>query len=282
MAKAKANTIDSIEESLVKKPSYLSNKKITVKKMSRNWSGTKAFDEAVQILYCPMELKTGSIRYVFSSEDERKFFEEELGLDEGTLKKNSSYWTDNGVSIKGEQLNLDLSLAEHALQYKMLLANTKLVAPSLDAYATNPSALYCIIEEVAEAKKVNESRKIKKEAYTLFSGMSFAEQLNYLIATGRRPNSTSPEIVERAVGDDVENNPKFFLDIITNPKYEGFILLERALQEGVLRKSGPAIFFNNDMIGNDKDAAVDYLFNKENQEVLLVVKSEIDRKLISK
>jgi hypothetical protein len=261
---------------------YLINRKVTVRKMTKNWSGTKAFTDAIQVLYVPVDSRTGSLRYVFDTEEEREFFEEALGLPEKSLVKNSEYWKVNGASIKGEEIVLDLSMPEHVIEYKILLANKRLVAPSLDAYAANPTAQYCIIEEAAEAKKVNDSRKVKKEAYTLFAKMSFAEQLNYLVATGRRPNSTAPEIIEKAVGDDVENNPQFFINVITNPKYEGFILLERALQEGILRKSGPAIFYNQDMIGKDREAAVDYLFDKGNQEILLIVKGEIDRKVLSK
>ena len=214
-----------------------------------------------------LDSKTGLRKNVLTNEEQKKF-EKLLGMTEGTLSPGSDYWIDFSVTIEGSVLMLDPENPKHQLDLIVLKSKTKLVADGLEELKEKSKAEFVIVSEVEEAKKANKNRGIKSKAYALFDKMTSTEMEDLLIAMGKKPTSMSKEMMEDAVGREIDNNPGKVVTIYTNPKFQNLVFINKLLNMGVLTKKGEAIVYEEDVLGFDNSSAIDYLYSPQNKVVL--------------
>lgn len=228
--------------------------------------------------------KDTGLRKVILTPEEQSKFELELGMDKGSLGPVSDYWITFKVDIEGSEIILKPnSNSFDALKLKVLRSKT-IVADGLEELKTNAYAEFVIISESEEAKKANTVRDIRKKAYSKFNTMDTQDMEDVLVAMGKKPTGMSRELLEDAVGKEVDVNPKFFLDIYTNPKFKEFVYIKKLINIGILLQKGEAVIYGEDVIGYDINTAIDYLNNPENKTILSTINSafSIKKKNIKK
>ena len=109
--------------------------------------------------------------------------------------------------------------------------------------------------------------------------MTLEEMRKCLRLFGVKSDSLSNEMVEAKLAEHIEKDPaKFIRTWVENPNKEITFIIEEALAKNILRKNRAAYYFGTDLIGNGIEDVIAYLKDKKNQEILLVIKSEIEAK----
>lgn len=212
--------------------------------------------------------KSTGLRKVILDKAEQIKFEKALGMVDGTLAPNSDYWRDFSVDIQGSDLILDPDSPFDQLKLLVLKSKSALVADGLEELKTKSKAEFVIVSEAEEAKKSNKIRSIRSKAYALYEKMSTSEMEDVLIAMGKRPTSMSKEMIEDAVGREVDLNPAKFVMIYSNPKFQNIVFVNKLLNLGILSKKGEAIVYEEEVLGYDTTSAIDYLYNPSNKIIL--------------
>lgn len=246
-------------------------------------------DDAVKTFVVP-KLSSGTYVNVLTN-NEMKFLENYLGMDEGTLsvyKKVDNFWSDanpqgvNTVKLRKQDNYLDLSLPEDYIKYKILLANKDFVAPSLKALEDRPKATYQYViiegdEQVTSAKRsmditrecYMEFGKIEKEAETLMTIVELMDGRNIA------PN-TSLDFLHTKIDSYIQSNPKTFLKTIKDETLPTKVLIRRSVNAGNIIKRGDYLYLKSDgkPMCEDKEepvlsVAVKFLNNPRNQAIKL-------------
>jgi hypothetical protein len=212
--------------------------------------------------------KSTGLRKVILDKSEQTKFEKALGMVEGTLAPNSDYWRDFSVDIQGSDLILDPDSPFDQLKLVVLKSKSALVADGLEELKTKSKAEFVIVSEAEEAKKSNKIRSIRSKAYALYEKMSTSEMEDVLIAMGKRPTSMSKEMIEDAVGREVDLNPAKFVMVYSNPKFQNIVFINKLLNLGILSKKGEAIVYEEEVLGYDTTSAIDSLYNPSNKIIL--------------
>lgn len=88
-------------------------------------------ENAIRVFTVPIIGSTGSLKNVLTNE-EKVFFENALGINLSVHNKKDNYWENFKVRLTKNDNFLDLSNVEDYLKYKVLLANTQFICPSLE------------------------------------------------------------------------------------------------------------------------------------------------------
>lgn len=225
--------------------------------------------------------KSTGLRKVILDKSEQTKFEKALGMVEGTLAPNSDYWRDFSVDIQGSDLILDPDSPFDQLKLMVLKSKSALVADGLEELKTKSKAEFVIVSEAEEAKKSNKIRSIRSKAYALYEKMSTSEMEDVLIAMGKRPTSMSKEMIEDAVGREVDLNPAKFVMVYSNPKFQNIVFINKLLNLGILSKKGEAIVYEEEVLGYDTTSAIDSLYNPSNKIILESLTATYNNKIKS-
>lgn len=216
--------------------------------------------------------RTGS-RYTGLTREQARDFETKLGMKEGMLDPDSTYWDTFAIKIGKKDVIIDTETTEGKLQYLFLLGH-KRVAKGLDKIT--PSTDYVLVNKEAEAEQANKANKTKREAYRAFDKMTLEEMRKCLRIFGIKSDNLSNELVEAKLNEQIEKDPSKFIRLwIENPNKEMSFLIEEALSKNIIRKNRTAYYFGTDLIGNGKDDVIAYLNDKKNQDILLAIRNEI-------
>lgn len=219
--------------------------------------------------------RSGS-RYTGLTKEEATELEKELGLAEGTLNPDSSYWDTFAIKIGKKDLIINTDRPEGKLQY-LFLKNHKRVA---DGYnKVRPSTDYVLINKEAEAEVANKANKVKRDAYRAMDKMTLEEMRKCLRLFGIKSDTLSNEMVEAKLAENIEKDPSKFIRVwVENPNKEINFIIEAALAKNILRKNRATYYFGTDVIGNGIEDVIAYLKDKKNQDIMLAIKSELESK----
>lgn len=219
--------------------------------------------------------RSGS-RYTGLTQDQAKDLERRLGLKEGTLDSESSYWDTFAVKIGKRDVIINTETPEGELQY-LFLKKHKRVA---DGYSkVTPSTDYVMINKEAEAEVANKANKIKRDAYRALDKMTLEEMRKCLRLFGFRADSMSNELVEAKLTENIEKDPAKFIRVwVENPNKEMSFLIEEAISKNIIRKNRATYYFGTDIIGTGLDDVIAFLNDKKNQDIKLAITSEIKAK----
>lgn len=219
--------------------------------------------------------RSGS-RYTGLSKEEATELEKELGLSEGMLNPDSTYWDTFAVKIGKKDLIIDTDRPEGKLQY-LFLKKHKRVADGINKIT--PSTDYVMINKEAEAEVANKANKIKRDAYRAMDKMTLEEMRKCLRLFGMKSDTLSNEMVEAKLSENIEKDPAKFIRVwVENPNKEINFIIEEALSKNIIRKNRATYYFGTDVIGNGIDDVIAYLNDKKNQEIKLAIMSEIKSK----
>jgi hypothetical protein len=220
---------------------------------------------------------------------EKAYLEEAMGLETNALsvhRQVDNYWSNYQVKLGKEDTILDLSIPEEYIKYKVLLANTECIAPSLDAVNLKQKETYEYVllheEEEAKANKKRVNKNI--EAYKILGKIeSDKDKLRTIveIATSRPQHRTaSIDALTDQIDRLIQANANLFLTIAQDPLLDTKVLLKKGIEFGAVKIKND-LFYDSDGrplcdAGNATfSVAAEWLNKPKNQGVKLAIEAKI-------
>ena len=291
MAKITKNSIDVINP--------LRNEKVIVRFIPRdndNITDRKhvAFggmmDNAVRGFTVPM-LNNGVYKNVLT-DNEKNFLEDILGLEVNGLSvysKNNNFWDNYLIRLSKQDTILDLSNPQDFIKYKVLLANKDTIAPSMRALKEGRKATYEYVimepnEEFSDSKnRVNNTMKCFEEFGAIKDKFDILKCVVETIDGRTVAANTKIEFLQAKATDLITDNPKLFLETITDPLLNSKVLLRKAVEKGIVAKRGEYYYLASNgspLCNNGEDPtftiAARYLSLPENQEIKFSIEAKLN------
>ena len=215
---------------------------------------------------------------------QKEFFEKELGCDlNPTLKQEENFWrTDRRgrVVLTKEGAELDLSQPLDMLKYLILLSNKNLICPSYDERTLKATYEFMMVDEAKVIVKNLEEASVKADAYVKFAEIIASKKatIGFIKSLGRTiPASATEDWLKGEILKVIDNDAKYFLEIVNHPQYKERIFVQEAIEAGaIIRKGDKRYTLDNGAELGDLTDTVNYLLNPDNQEVKLRVKAKIE------
>lgn len=211
-------------------------------------------------------------------EDDEKRLEKSLNKLPGTLSRhNKDFWGKFFIKIPRSGMILYLDNAEHELMWLVCKAH-QFIANSEEDKMYTPFARYVMTSEEEIEKKVNDKFELKSKAFAKYSTMSMQEQIDFLRVFGKNPGAEPREsFIRSQISKVIEDEPKKFLEIMEDKSYKTKVFIKECVAKNiVLEKGTKFVLQGGDVIGYTLDQAIEYLKNPENQEVLIMLKGQLE------
>lgn len=274
----------------------LPNKKVRVKPNYKNSGWVKNPKHAAYFklegtfdkLMVP-QLRNGQLANVLTDE-EKEYLESVMLMEENDLsiyKKKDNFWHSFSVSLGKEPLILDLSDPNDYIKYKVLLANSYVVAPDVKSINNGGKYKYYIEDEEEVTKIQSQKANIYKQAWMGYAKIEDSKEKlrTFLIVfnetftpvTKKLDRSSKLDFLQKEVSQIVENRTSDFVDIITDKNYDTKALIAEGVQTGVIEKKGSKYYLTGgvDKIGDDFVGAIEFLNSPQNQETRLLIEERI-------
>ena len=286
--------------------SCLRNEKIKVRFIKRNngmpdnhvLSGGMA--EGSKMTLVVPRLNTGTFVNVLT-DAEKSFLEEYMGLEYNALsiyKKpdDENFWNDanaNGINkvvlIKGDNY-FDLSNPQDYIKYKILLANKNIICPSLTALKETPKATYrfVIIAEGEESKQAKTNMNNTMRCYKEYGKIEENIDLLRMIVETIDGRPTAPsvklEFLQNKCNTLIQNDPKKFLSVITDPLLSTKSLIKLSIENGSIANRGNYLYLRSDNTPlceqNEEPTlnfAAKYLNSPKHQDILFALQAKLNK-----
>ena len=286
--------------------SCLRNEKIKVSFIKRNngmpdnhvLSGGMA--EGSKMTLVVPKLNTGTFVNVLT-DAEKSFLEEYMGLEYNALsiyKKpdEENFWNDanaNGINkvvlIKGDNY-FDLSNPQDYIKYKILLANKNIICPSLTSLKETPKATYrfVIIAEGEESKQAKTNMNNTMLCYKEYGKIEENIDLLRMIVETIDGRPTAPsvklEFLQNKCNTLIQNDPKKFLSVITDPLLSTKALIKLSIENGSISNRGNYLYLRNDNTPlceeNEEPTlnfAAKYLNAPRHQNILFALQAKLNK-----
>lgn len=254
-------------------------------------SGGKA-DGSFVSLCVPVLRSTGNYKNILTN-DEKEFLEEALGLDFNALSvynRQNNYWDNYKVMIPNakEGIHLDLSDPEDYIKYKVLLANTDIVAPSVKERMDRPKATYQfeLVREDEETSIENAKMDATMQSYKEFGkiedDIDTMRVLVELLDSRPYGANNKSEFFRSRINTLIQANPKEFLRQITDPLLHAKVLIRRGTETGTIVKRGDYYYLkadNSPLCDSGEDptlsVAARYLNQPSHQDIKFVLEGAV-------
>lgn len=250
-------------------------------------------DGAYDNLVVPM-LRNGNYKNVLTNE-EKTFLEKALGLDDNALSvynTEKNYWDDFKIHIVAKDgLTLDLSDPIDYIRYKVLLANTDLVAPSVQERIDRPKAtyLYELVHEEEETTLENAKMDATMASYKEFgkidSDFNTMRVLTELLDSRPYAANSKIEFFRSRINQLIQADPKKFYKTITDPLLHAKVLLRVGTENGIISKRGDYYYLKSDgspLCGPGEEStltvAAQYINLPAHQDIKFLLENEINTK----
>ena len=286
--------------------SCLRNEKIKVSFIKRNngmpdnhvLSGGMA--EGSKMTLVVPKLNTGTFVNVLT-DAEKSFLEEYMGLEYNALsiyKKpdEENFWNDanaNGINkvvlIKGDNY-FDLSNPQDYIKYKILLANKNIICPSLTSLKETPKATYrfVIIAEGEESKQAKTNMNNTMLCYKDYGKIEENIDLLRMIVETIDGRPTAPsvklEFLQNKCNTLIQNDPKKFLSVITDPLLSTKALIKLSIENGSIANRGNYLYLRSDNTPlceqNEEPTlnfAAKYLNAPKHQDILFALQAKLNK-----
>lgn len=247
-------------------------------------------ETAVKIYTLPL-LMSGSYKNALTKA-EKKFLEKAMGLEDNALSiylRENNYWeSDNAiVRLTKSDTVLDLSNPDDYIKYKILLANSQTIAPSLETLKNSPKETYryVLIREGEEIKTLNKEMTVSMQAsLELGKILNNKPVLRLVVETieGKPVSETSSEEwLQAQAFKNMQSNPKLFVNILQDPYLETKVLIKDALAYGLIKKRGDLYYKsdNTPLCEGSEDPTIDnaarFINKVRNQEYKLMLEAKI-------
>ena len=286
--------------------SCLRNEKIKVKFIERNnglpsnhvLSGGMA--EGSKITLVVPRLNTGTFVNVLT-DSEKSFLEEYMGLEYNALsiyKKpdEENFWNDanangiNKVELRKGDNYFDLKDPQQYIKYKILLANKNIICPSLTTLKETPKATYrfVVIAEGEESKQAKNNMTNTMNCYKEYGKIEDnLDLLRIVVETldGRPTASTVKlEFLQNKCNTLIQNDPKKFLSVITDPLLSTKSLIKLSIENGSIANRGNYLYLRSDNTPlceqNEEPTlnfAAKYLNAPKHQDILFALQAKLNK-----
>ena len=247
-------------------------------------------DNAVRGFTVPM-LNNGTYRNVLT-DNEKTFLEDLLGLEVNGLSvynKKDNYWDNYLIRLSKQDTILDLSDPEDYIKYKVLLANKDTVAPSMRELKELRKATYEYVimepnEEFSDSRnRVNNTMKCYEEFGAIKDKFDVLKCIIETVDGRPVANNTKIEFLQAKATDLIADNPKYFLEVITDPLLNTKVIIKKAVEAGLISKRGEYYYFREDgspMCNANEDptftVAAKYLSLPQNQELKFAIEAKLN------
>lgn len=239
-------------------------------------------------------LSSGNYKNVLTN-NEKAYLEQVMGLEKDALsiyRRRDNFWDDSNpdgigkVTLRKQDNYLDLSVPEDYIKWKVLLANTNFICPSLQELRDRPKATYqyVVISENAEAQMSLDKNETKMECYVEYGAMrNDADKLRIVLEllTGRpiASNSKLPFLQGKTM-EYIDSDPRKFLGIIKDELLPAKILIKKAVEHGLLTMRNDLYFYEGTpMCEANEDStlvnAAKYLSNAKRQELKFSLEAKL-------
>ena len=204
------------------------------------------------------KLSSGQYKNVLTN-NEKAFLEKAMGLEKDALsiyRKKDNFWDDSNpegigkVTLRKQDNYLDLSIPSDYIKYKVLLANTNFICPSLQELRDRRKATYqfVIVSENAEAQMSLSKNETKMECYVEYGAIrNDIDTLRIVLEllTGRplAPNSKLP-FLQGKVMEYIDSDPRKFYGIIKDELLPAKILVKKAVDAGLVQVRSDLYFID--------------------------------------
>ena len=251
-------------------------------------------DGASDYFVVPVLRSTNQYKNILTNA-EKDFLEEALGLDYNALsvyKKENNYWDNYMVRIDNakEGIHLDLSDPEDFIKYKVLLANSEYIAPSVQDRIDRPKATYRyeMVRENEEDKLENAKMDATMQSYKEFGKIEDdLDTMRVLVELlDARPYSQNEKAVflRSRISQLIQADPKKFLAQITDPLLHAKVLIRRGTEVGILTKRGDYYYLKSDnspLCDSGEDptlsVAARYLNLPSHTDIKFILESEVGK-----
>lgn len=256
--------------------------------------------EGAKISLVVPKLNTGTFVNVLT-DAEKRFLEEYMGLEYNALsiyKKpdEENFWNDansngiNKVELRKGDNYFDLSDPQQYIKYKILLANKDIICPSLTALRETPKATYkfVVISEGEESKQAKSNMNNTMMCYKEYGKIEDNfDLLRMIVETldGRPVAATVQlEFLQTKCNTLIQNDPKKFLKVITDPLLSTKSLIKVAIEEGFIANRGNYLYLRSDntpLCENNEEPtlnfAAKYLNAPKHQDVLFALQAKLNK-----
>ena len=249
------------------------------------------FDGNTVTLVVPI-LSNGRYKNILTN-DEKDYLEKALGLDSNALsvyKTENNYWDNYKIRIDKEGMKLHLNDPQDYIRYKVLLANSDVVAPSVQERIDRPKATYRfelvrLGEEASmESMKMNATMESYKEFGKIEGDVDTMRVLVELL-DGRPYSKTENAVFFRArINTLIQQDAKRFLQYIKDPLLHTKMIIRRSVELGKVSMKNDYYYLASDgsplCEQNEKSTlavAARFLNKPANMEIKFLLESEVDK-----
>lgn len=245
---------------------------------------------AVKYFTVPILASTGAFKNVLT-DDEKEFLEEYMGLEYNALsvyKKENNFWSNYKVRVTKQDTYLDLSDPNDYIKYKVLRANTDFIADSLNTLNEYPKATYQFVlikegePEKTESVKMSTIMKCYKAYGKIEEDKDTLRTILELMEPKPIAKNTRLEFIQSKINEKIQENPKEFYKVITNPELPVMVLIKKCVEAGLISKRGNYYYLKSDnspLCNSNEEptfaVAAKYLSLAKNQELKLTLEAKI-------
>ncbi len=185
-------------------------------------------------------LRNGGLKNILTSA-EKNFFEEEV-YDGQSLSMYSKFWDDFYVTLEKLDTQLDLSIPDDYIRYKLLLGWDKVIAPSLKVFKTAPTAQYQFYleregEEEAIASKSLSSTKLAWKNFNKIEDNKDVLAAVIFLMTGKIASQNAKmTYLNTQVEQLVDGRAEKFNKLLADAQFESQVLVANAERAGIIKK----------------------------------------------
>ena len=253
-------------------------------------------ETAVRNFVVPRLTSTGTYKNILTN-SEKAYLEYAMGLAPNALsihKKHDNFWDDSNpegigrVTLHKEDNFLNLNIPEEYIKYKILLANSDTIAPSMQALQEHPKATYqfVIISEGAESSANLSRMDVTMKCYTEYGAVrNDVDTLRVVIELleGRPLGvKTKLDFLQSKVNDYIQKDPRMFLATITDEYLPYKVLIRKSIEAGLISKKNDAYYLRQDgtplcEMGEDStlNNAAKYLASIKRQELKYMLEAKL-------
>lgn len=246
--------------------------------------------------FCLPQLSSGSLKNCLTN-DEKDFLEYALGLAPNALSvynHENNYWKSGSgnaeITLGKDDTYLDLSQPHEYILYKMLLANTNTICPSLQALQDNNKATYeyVIINPSDEARMADQEMNVTSQCYLEFGKWNDDKDVLQCVLEmidGRDlDDNTKIEFLRQRINERIKQDPKLFLGIIKDEHLKTKALIRKASKNGIISRRGNQYYLvetNEPLCNTNEDPdltnAAKYLDNPKRQDLLFRIQGKLNQ-----
>lgn len=253
-------------------------------------------ETATRSFVVPRLSSTGVFKNVLT-DNEKAFLEHVMGLEYNALsiyRKKDNFWDDSNpmgigrVTLHKQDNYLDLSNPEDYIKYKILLANSDYIAPSLQALEDKPKATYqfVIISENAEVSanlsKMDTIQRCYMEYGKVEDDIDTLRVVIELIEGRPLGPKTKEDYLKSKINDYIQSNPRLFLKTIKDALLPAKVLIRKSVEAGLIGKKNDTYYLRQDgtplcEINEDStlNNAAKYLTSIKHQELKYTLEAKL-------